>query len=438
MAKETPDPVLREERFGGQVSATAGLIHGGEQTLPRSGALTYRKCREIRRDPTVALARALSKVVILAGEWSVGTDGEVPDEITGFIAGELRRRYHEIVDTALSGGIDYGWQGWELVVDHASPRAGEPARYIFSKVKPLLQDLTYILVDADTGEFRGFEQGSVRIGPEKSMLVSFRVEGGNWYGESLYENVAAAHEKWHEAERGAARYDTKLAGSHAVVKYPIGKSPFSGEAAVDNGVIAQAILKSLEASGSVALPKPDPEYARDGDAELHRWDVDFLEDRGGRQPTFIERLAYLDKLKARGMLTPERAFLEGQFGTKAEASAHGDLLVMLAETDAQYITRRVNEQLVDRLLRWNFGAEYVGRVWLDMSPLTDELRQMLKGVYMAVLSNPTGFPDEFPTLDTDAIKDHLGIPKIADVAQAGDFPKGAEGDALKLLNPEDD
>ncbi len=414
------------------------MAFGAEQALPRTGALSYRKCREIRRDPTIALARALSKVVILAGEWSVATDGDVKDEVTGFIAGELRRRYHEIVDAALSGGIDYGWQGWELVVDHAAPRAGEPRRYVFTKIKPLLHDLTTILVDAATGEFRGFEQHNVRVPAEKTMLVSFRVEGGNWYGESLYENVAAAHDKWGEAERGAARYDAKLAGSHAVVKYPVGTSPYNGEDRVDNGVIAKAVLNSLEAAGSVSLPKPDPEYARDGIEDLMRWDVDFLEDRGGRQPTFIDRLVYLDKLKARGMLVPERAFLEGQFGTKAEASSHGDLLVMLAETDAQYITRRVNEQLVDRLLRWNFGEQLVGRVWLDVSPLTDEVKRMLKEVYLAILSNPTGFPDEFPTLDTDAIKDHLGVPKIADVAQAGMFKPESEREADRLMDPTDE
>jgi hypothetical protein len=145
--------------------------------------------------------------------------------------------------------------------------------------------------------------------------------------------------------------------------------------------------------------------------EKNGWRIELLSDNGSRQPGFIDRENYLDKLLVRGLLMPERAMMEGQYGTKAEAGAHIDLALTLAENDHKRITRFANWYLLNDLLVLNFGQSYRGKAWLKPSPIADDSKLILKDLYAAILANPTGFLEEYGQIDTNSIKDLLKIPK---------------------------
>lgn len=366
--------------------------------------VTYDNYRTIRRDPTIALARVLLAAPVLAGGWAVEADKGVAKKKIKEIEEQFLPLRESVVESALFGGIDFGWAGFEKVYEEKN------GKICLKKFKPLLHDLTDILIASKTGAFAGFYQGrdDMTLALAKSFLVPFRVEGTKWQGESLLENVRPVYNKWIDAESGAARYDVKVAGSHIVIWYPPGTSVYNG-AETDNAVIAEAVAKALQSAGSAILPRIVSELP-DMVGTEKQWDISILEDRSGRQPTFVDRLRYLDILKVRGMLLPERAILEGEFGTKAEAAAHIDLALTNMVLTDRYITRHVNWFAVDDVLAMNYGEDSRGTVRLTCVPLADTSLDFLRKIYMEVLKSPSGFLEEFGTIDTKTLKEKLEIP----------------------------
>ena len=397
-----------------------------ERTIPqvhsRYGALgtaplgaNYTTYRTMRKHPTIAVARALSVAPILAGEWTVESDDDAPEEWVKMIQDQVCVLRPDYLEPALFGGIDFGFQAFEKVF-----ALDDEGRYGLLKLKPLLPDQTELLVDDKTGELTGLKQWEIELSLDACCVVSFRVEGTNWYGEPLLENVRATYNEWTECNKGAARYDAKVAGSHFLGYFPPGESQDQNGTTKNNVEMAEAFLEALESSGSIAVPDTMAAYMDTLNEQTKGgWRIEILEDHGGRQPTFITRLEYIDKLLARGMLLPERSIQEGSHGTLAEAESHTNLSLTLAELHHGKVTREANRQVVDHLLSVNYGPAAVGKVRLVASPLLDWKREFLKQVYTTFLANPAGFLEEGPQVDTDGLKDALGVPKASEVAQAG-------------------
>jgi len=384
--------------------------------------VTYQTYRDLRRDPTIAMARGLLGAAVLAAGWSIESDEDTPKDVVKLIDEDFMPIREQLVEAAIFGGVDYGWQGFEKVFE------ADGGAIRLAKMKPLLPDITTIKIDAATGAFAGYEQvrpdgQTVLLPLENCLHIAFRVEGTQWHGESLLENARAIQEKWDAADTSAANYDKKIAGSHFVVYYPPGVSMVGGQAK-DNGEVASLILTALESSGSITVPKTVAEYIDQlnnvAASEMLAWKIEILQDAGGRQPSFVDRLKYLDTLKVRALLLPERAILEGQFGTKAEAGEHADMALTNIQLADQHITRHVNWYAVDQLLALNYGEGMRGKVRLVATPLLDAQLGFLRAVYRAILINPQGFVEEFGMIDTDALKDRLGLPKSKQIAQAGE------------------
>ena len=396
-----------------QTTQMCGLGFAGAYSLASPLPATYETYRTIRKDPTIALARIDSIAPILAGEWSVQAAEDVDEERIKFIQDQFVPMREHIMETALLGGIDFGWQGFEKVFQHRD------GRVVLTKLKPLLHDLTTILIDESTGAFAGFEQSrdNLQLSLDKSLLVSFRVEGTQWYGQSLLENLRLTHNEWTTCNATANRYEEKLAGAHLHVSYPPGTSTYKGVPDVDNAEIAADFITNFEASSGFQTAANDM-------PDAPGWSIDILQDSGGREAQFIDRLKYLDTLKIRGLLMPERAMIEGQFGTKAEAGEHIDLAFTMMELADRYVTRMVNWHAVDQILALNFNDEARGSVWLQSAPLADVSIAYLRSLYLALVTNPSGFLEEYGTLDTRALKDQLSIPRQEEEAGLDSVLKG--------------
>ena len=397
----------------------------GQQELYNPLPASYATYRTMRKHPTIALGRALTIAPVVAAQWSYEADDDADDEWVQFIQAELNRIREPLLQTALEGGCDFGWAPFEKVF-HLT----RDGRIGVRRLKSLLQDHTTILIDQH-GEWVGFKQwaqvandgtgNEVHLFQDTALLFSFRVEGTQWHGQSLLENVREPYNNWAEANAGAARYDKKLAGSHWVIFYPPGTSKLDG-VETENGKVAKEILQQLESSGSVSVPRSVAKSVEElnREREFPAWEISLMSDQSPRQPSFVDRLNYLDKLLIRGLLTPERAILEGQFGTKAEAGVHADIAVIQRELEHRHVTRVVNEQVVDQLLTVNFGPDTAGKVRAVAAPLVDADREWLREVYKAVLDNPQGFLEEIGWIDRDGLKDKIGVPKNAEIA--GDDP----------------
>lgn len=371
--------------------------------LPQS----YDTYRTIRKHPTVAMARALSTAAIVSGEWTVFAKKGVPKFIRRFVKDTYFKHRRWFLQQAITGGIDYGYQGFEQVY------ALKSGRIVIDKLKPLIPDATIILVDEDNGDFQGYRQdfGFRREIPlSKCLHVAYRIEGTDWRGESLLEYARNTYNHWIDGNDAARRYDKKMAGSHFVVYYPMGETEVDGTM-TDNATIAKNVLTNLESSGGTTIPRLVAEHVEDLRDKEFGWDIEILNDDNARQYSFTNRLEYLDKLLVRAMLMPERAIIEGKFGTKADAGSHADLAMVNVEETHAYTTEHINQQSVDRLVEVNFGPKHVGNVGLASAPLSNSKIQFFRDVYIKFLDDPQGFINEYNNTERESLRELLCLPQ---------------------------
>lgn len=402
----------RKEKTGPQtISFSPGL---GLLTRDYSKVGTYAQLRAVRKDPTVQLARNLLISCIQAGSWNIEADEGVSEDVTEFLNHLLPLREDFIFNVVAYGKVDYGWMGFEKIFKT------DGNRIMIESLKPLLHDITTILV-TKRGHFNGYRQtafgGSIGLGtlydgaggygidlfPEKCLHTYFGVEAGNLYGMPLLENIRQTCDDWSECNDGARRYDKKMAGCQWKMQFPKGEATIDGET-VDNYDTAVKALANMQSGGSVVLPTTTidelAQLTSKEAAEAYKWDVTLIEHKA-KQDSFGKRLKYLDGNKVRGLMMPERAILEGQFGTKAESETHGDLMMNIVEATDRTIVRRVNQQLVNQLLVLNFGEALVDRVRIVAAPLVDEQLAFIRKIYEGLTDND---------VDTAALRDKLNIP----------------------------
>lgn len=364
---------------------------------------SYAKIRQMRKDPTISLVRLMFFAGIIAADWSVETEEDQYDEAVEYIKDQLISSRRHILSTAALGCFDFGWQPFEKVFEV------KDGTFSLKKLKSLLQDLTEIKTNEDTGAFEGFIQSDVEIPVEKSLLFNFDVEGTNWTGNSIMSNIESPYDSTMALHSAAKRFDEKMAGAHWVVYYPDGVSTFK-DVETPNSEIADHILTTLRASGSIAVPIGKNIFDEVA-TEKNGWRIELITASGASFP-FGDRFDYLDKLKVRGAGFPERSILEGTFGTKAEAEAHGDFVITMIEYRHSCLVETVNWHLVNQMLKFQFGSSFENKVYIKQAPLNDAKRFMLSQLYDKILSNPDGFVREIEVMDVEAIADSLGIPRI--------------------------
>ena len=378
--------------------------------LPSVDMYRYPKFREMRRDPTIALARMLTVAPLVLAGWQYDATDNAPEGAKELIEEIFEPQRVHIVKTALEGYADYGWAPYEIVWG-----TNDKHQIVITKFKPLLQRWTWILVDVRNGEFVGLHQPGpqeIKLPIDQSLVITIDPEGTNWYGRALMLNVEECYDKWNKVEEAAARYDRKIAGSHWVIHYPIGTTPVKvGSSTVDkdNAEIANDILRVMQSSGCVIVPNKEVPYGDGASETVDAWKIEIINDGGTQQEVFTNRQRYLDALKVRGFGVPERSMLEGQFGTKAEASEHGDFAIVNMELRHHLVCLQL-KYLIDLVLTANFGPQAKGTVSITPMTMADETANTLRDIYKTLLTNQDIAITESQNIDLLAIKERLDIP----------------------------
>lgn len=367
--------------------------------------LTYKKAREMRRHPTIFISRLIVRAAILSGPWTVeGKAGY--EDLAVRVADWVLPLREDFLEHASAGCLDYGWQAFEKVM------AIEDGLVKCKKLKPLLQDYTLVRLNEDTGDFIGIvqdEEHEVTLTEFSSMNVNINAECNDPYGESYLGNVVTAYDRAERVNASSDVYDKKIAGAHWVIQFPEGSSLYNG-VETPNDEICNSLIKSLQNSGSFGIPKRvKSALIALNEQSDNQWIIE-LKEASGSGSNFDERLNRCDKEIVRGFGLPERAILEGQYGTKAEAGEHGDLGLVGIELLHKRLVSQFNKQLTNQLLRLNEGPAFVDRVYVVAQSLTDENRAYLQSIYDKILASPDGSLSEISTLDIAAIRDRLSIP----------------------------
>jgi len=375
----------------------------------------YRTYRMMLTDPTVAMCLAASLAPVKSSKWMYVQKDRGTAQQLEFIQDQMDRlRFRLVRDMTMA--VAMGHQPFEMVWENREGMWG------FEKIKPLLPDLTTIKTD-DTGNFVGLTNTGAELDANYSFNFAYDDHFGCLYGRSRLENIREhAWSPWLDAMRQQGAYMQKGAGVLTIVHYPQGQSPDKAGTLRDNGDLAQGLLDRMGMGKGIAMPQQFSAWA-DGARELVNqgidpkllmaWQIQFMEHRAGVGSEIGAQLAYLDKLKSRGILVPERTTQEGTTGTRADAQAAGDITIAIAEELNQDIAACVNAELVDELLVQNWGENARGAICVEPESLDESDRMMFRAICKEVL---VGNPDLLLSLtDVDGIFDKAGIPKAMDV-----------------------
>lgn len=419
LAAPTGENTRKQSRGGGVFSISFG---GMSNAAPPPG--TYETYREMLKDPTIILARAASNAPIKAAKHSYELEDGGTDEMLAFVRDVIDPLYASLMREMLRA-LDYGWQPFEIVWEI---RGG---RMVASKVKPLLPDLTKILVN-DKGALTGIENQGVTLPPNQCLVFTYDGEAGDYYGRSIMENIREkAWQPYNIAWERLKQYMHKAAGIIPMVTYPMGTSLDASGAEVDNGVQAGTLLSNLGQGMGVAMPQDVNQVetllragASDPD-KVMAWRIGFIEAKGLHGAEFLDSMRYFDSLKMRGRLVPERVALEGQHGTLAESEAQADVSLSASDETLGQVVTEINAQLIEPLLVANYGPQARRAVRVVAAPIVSDERAFIREITKQLL---VGNPDlALGSLDFDSMLDQTGAPKareIVDVNEPGAVPPG--------------
>lgn len=405
------------ELTGPQIAVNVG-VGDGELGL---GALQEYELQELHRHPTVRLARRLYSGIMASAQWSVEAnpnselDPDVLQMGKDLISRQLLPLRSHFVKSCARGCTMRGWRPFEVVLD-----TSDPAEWGVKKLKALTHKCTTIRTDENTGAFIGLQQPAsgtrsedVVLEVEDCLLISLDVEGTDWRGEGAYDSAVGPWRAWKKVESAATRYDEKVAGAFWVIHYPLGTSPVNGQPK-DNYDIAVELLAALKSSGSLIVPRTVQDTLlemNEGGSENTAWKIELISDGGSANAQFIPRQKYLDTNIVRAFGFAERAILEGQFGTKAEAGEHADLAITLIEQDLASMIEQLNWHLVNRLLSYNMGPQLANEVYISAEPIVDSDRTFLRSVLSSLLTGPLA-DEQIDRIDTASIRERLGVPSV--------------------------
>jgi len=375
---------------------------------------TYETYRRMRSNPTIALARVVATIPIRTADVGFEPKDGVDDSVLAFVQDVMEPLWPTLVKNLIYA-LDYGHAAFEKVWE---VREG---RLVYGKLKPLLPDMTELMVTEANGKFAGLRQKDVLLPPSKSFVYTYDGEAGDLHGRSRDENVRPVWWQWEQAIAKEGQYVTKVAGVIPQIEYPEGKSLDRNGAEKDNFELAQAVLNQLGRGNGVAMPNTLAKYAQDlvrqgvDISKLKSWIISFLEVTGAHGTEINGILRHKESLMMRGWLVPERAAIEGQHGTLAESGEHGDVAVAVAAAILEDILLAVNRYLINPLLVVNFGPRAKHAVTMTSAGISSDQKAFIRQVVSGVITQPGNVDLFLRLLDYDALLDQAGLPKAEEV-----------------------
>jgi hypothetical protein len=413
-------------KSGAQVPPTNDgmrLLAGVGEAAPLTAPLdsTIRTYRLMRKQPTIKLARALFTAPVRLAEYGVEADDGVPQARIDYIDSVVGALWWQFTHDILYA-FDYGWQAFEKVW------AVDGGQYTIGKLKMLLPDHTKVILDKQTGGYRGLTNGGgmggskVPLPPEKTLWYTWQREGDNYYGESMMEAAREPFNNWRETMARYNKYSGMVAGPIPMIEYPMGESEDETGKQTEHFLVAQSILNGLSRCKGVVMPNVVAAYARDlaqagvDPQKLSAWKISFIEASGQHGQEFNEKAHKHEVDMLRAWLVPERAATEGTHGTKAEAEVHGDLVTMSAEAALADIVVAFNKWVVNPLLVVNYGEDTEDTIRVIVEKLDPDKKALQIAIVKSLIGAPNNSDLFLDLVDFEAVFDMVGLPKAQDLA----------------------
>jgi hypothetical protein len=415
-----------------------GVVLGKEQrkdTQPKPSNHDVLLWREMRKDPTLALARAIATAPIRSAGFSVKADKDATTEMVDYVQALMNNLWTKLIYD-MCFGKDYGWASFEKHIEtmrgELVPGDNPNLRGVYqfiTEMKPLTPETTTVVVKKSTGAYNGLrntaplgggtfgqEQFTVYLDPLESFWYTQDKECDNYYGESTMERAVGAYRAGTVLSEKMAQYATKNAAPIPMIEYPEGENTNEQGVEVSNHEIASAMLANLGQSLGVAFPSVVGTYMdmliKHGmDPEkVQAWKLKFLETNAQHGDEFLQMVRKSDVDKMRAWLVPERAALEGQFGTKAESETQGDLVLVSADLTLQVMVDCINRDLINQMLMLNFGPTSVGKVKILTERLDPIRTKLFRDIIRGIFGDPMNADLFLSEIGWEQILDIIGIP----------------------------
>jgi len=380
---------------------------GGLSALYSDDGLTIEQYREmLEREPQLKAAIALKIYARLSTGWAIEPASDDPQDIeiadfvrdqfeqmSGTVDGVLRRALmamafklsvQEIVYRYIEDGQWSGMYGWSAI----KPKNGE----------------TFTVKTDDYGNVLHLEQ-KIGHGSAKKLDASYFVvwawdHDGDFRGKS---DLRAAY-RWYKAKDLIARFWNVFLERYAM-PLPVAKhAPGASEG--DKKAIVAA-LANAATNKAVAIPKD--------------WEVEFVEAtrEGGDYQGAID---YCDRMMARCCVVPQLMLDEGKSGSYSLGKSHGESFAWVLDSLGKEIEENiVGEQLIRRLVDWNYTAERYPA--FKFKPFTDAAFAEIAAAFGTLVDKG------IVTKDEPVVRERLTLPArtSAGSTDAGGVPEQTPG-----------
>ena len=354
----------------------------------------------VRKHPTVAVGRALFQAPIITASWQIQANTAKDRALC-----EALRTFHDDVVLHMARSCyDYGSAFWEIQPDYK-----EGGIWI-----PKLKRLSYKQSTLDTDLI--LRNGDAELSPGEYAVCTLNADVDSPYGEGILPNAFIAYAAYLEAEAAYGRYVKRAAGTHWVIKYPVGKTRFNG-VMTDNLTIAQTIFGEMTSSSRAFIPI-DPDIA--GQRAVKRvdnstdgaWSMELMTDHGNVGETFRDRLRSCDTQLIRASLLPERSATEGSQGSRSDASQAGDMAMLIIEQSAIDMMNSFNGSmgLLNAVYMMN-DRDMRGNAKLSTSPISRSDLTFARNLLTTVLQQTS---DPWTVVDSNRIADAADVSFVRD------------------------
>lgn len=368
----------------------------------------------MRRDSQVALGLAIVKMPVTQLGYTINCESPT---IKNFINENIQNVWQNLLRDSLKS-IDFGFSASELVWKSATVtidpgknlrKTREKKMIVLEKTKSIHPETCRIRVD-NKGNFVGLNQNIsgeiIRIPENKSFLITYDEEFGNYFGRS---RMVSAYEPWYYKQittQFLLRFTERFALPPYKVFYPKGITRFPNGDQKSNADIAMTIAEGISSYGNSAVPSD-----RDDKGNL-KWDIENLDQqRLGVKPSDL--VGFWDAMILRGLLIPDSGTTSGM----DEETASKVFLSTIAAIVKQ-IEDKINKKIIWPLVQWNFPPEQRSSCRINIDDIDfmkrSEMRKLLSKIFdisAAYIKNFGALPfNKFP--DIAKILEVLDIPAV--------------------------
>ena len=402
---------IERERTGQQAFGAAPYGRYIQYGNPLN-TLKLREIEELRSYPTVAYCMYILTIIGHSSKWTVEADEDVPWEAIHLVEKFVKDCKTELWRTGIDGWITHGYAVYEKLFRADLNEQGE-YRIAIRRLKHLLPE--YILINMDAQE--GFVGVTVNmpqrvdLTPAQCLILTNEKQGDDLRGRPMLRAIKEGATGARVSLEGMLRYEEKLAkGPKYKVMYPYGVEEDENGNLIRNEDKARNFVSEIENNCFALMPRrkninPAQNVANQSDYDLEMFPQDSI------TGNFINDLMYLDKLIVRAFGIPERAVLEGLFGTKADAENGTDFLTLRIEYLVELMVDQLNRYAVDPLMNFNYNG-LAGRVKIRPGTIDKRDVKRISDLLSSVIQSPYGQAVLLPTFDMDSMMDMVEIPRL--------------------------